>query len=81
MFTSDCDQKSEEKTLGPLALNTLVQQSLKNMVDIQGGSFMMGDFGPLVGEKLPFTGNEDDKDLHKVKLSDFSMGKYKITYK
>ncbi|HBY0194392.1 TPA: sulfatase modifying factor 1, partial [Klebsiella pneumoniae] len=28
--------------------------------------FLMGDFGPLVGEKLPFSINQDDKVLHKV---------------
>ncbi|HEE4892977.1 TPA: SUMF1/EgtB/PvdO family nonheme iron enzyme [Klebsiella pneumoniae] len=39
----------------------------------------MGDFGPLVGEKLPFSINQDDKVLHKVVLSDFSISKYKIT--
>lgn len=51
------------------------------MVDIKGGSFMMGDFGPLIGENSPLTGNDDDKELHKVTLSDFSMGKYKVTFK
>ena len=39
----------------------------------------MGDFGPLVGEKLPFSINRDDKVLHKVVLSDFSISKYKVT--
>jgi formylglycine-generating enzyme required for sulfatase activity len=39
----------------------------------------MGDFGPLVGEKLPFSINQDDKVLHKVVLSDFSISKYKVT--
>lgn len=63
------------------AEDTLVQQSLNNMVDIKGGSFMMRGFGPLIGEKLPLTGNDDDKELHKVTLSDFSMGKYKVTFK
>jgi len=81
LFTlSGCDQKTEEKIIDQQAVKSLVQESLNNMVDIQGGSFMMGDFGPLVGEKLPFTGNEDDKDLHKITLTDFSIGKYKITY-
>ena len=41
----------------------------------------MGDFGPLIGEKLPFSMNQDDKYLHMVKLSDFMIGKYKVTYK
>jgi hypothetical protein len=25
------------------------------MVPVQGGEFLMGDFGPLVKEKLPFS--------------------------
>ncbi|MDI3360054.1 SUMF1/EgtB/PvdO family nonheme iron enzyme [Lelliottia sp. V89_10] len=78
---SACDQKPSENPIDQKAVDALVQQSLNKMVDIQGGSFMMGDFGPLVGEKLPLTGNDDDKDLHKVTLSDFAMGKYKVTYK
>ncbi len=72
-----CDQKSTEKrkTLS----EALVAKSLSNMVPVQGGEFLMGDFGPLVGEKLPFSINQDDKVLHKVVLSDFSISKYKVT--
>ncbi|MGS0640071.1 SUMF1/EgtB/PvdO family nonheme iron enzyme, partial [Citrobacter sp. VF227] len=43
--------------------------------------FLMGDFGPLIGEKLPFSSNQDDKYLHKVRLNDFMIGKYKVTHK
>ena len=59
-----CDQKSTDKreTLS----ETLVAKSLSNMVPVKGGEFLMGDFGPLVGEKLPFSINQDDKVLHKV---------------
>ncbi|MER3696590.1 SUMF1/EgtB/PvdO family nonheme iron enzyme [Klebsiella pneumoniae] len=57
----------------------LVAKSLSNMVPVQGGEFLMGDFGPLVGEKLPFSINQDDKVLHKVVLSDFSISKFKVT--
>ncbi|WP_405021809.1 SUMF1/EgtB/PvdO family nonheme iron enzyme, partial [Klebsiella pneumoniae] len=49
------------------------------MVPVKGGEFLMGDFGPLVGEKLPFSINQDDKVLHKVVLSDFSISKFKVT--
>ncbi len=72
-----CDQgnaASSEKTA-----KELVGKSLSNMVPVQGGEFLMGDFGPLVGEKLPFSINQDDKVLHKVVLSDFSISKYKVT--
>ncbi|HHE3875397.1 SUMF1/EgtB/PvdO family nonheme iron enzyme [Klebsiella pneumoniae] len=72
-----CDQKSTGKreTLS----EALVAKSLSNMVPVKGGEFLMGDFGPLVGEKLPFSINQDDKVLHKVILSDFSISKFKVT--
>ena len=76
-FLLGCDQKSTDKreTLS----EALVAKSLSNMVPVKGGEFLMGDFGPLVGEKLPFSINQDDKVLHKVVLSDFSISKYKVT--
>ncbi|MFB0713856.1 formylglycine-generating enzyme family protein [Buttiauxella noackiae] len=49
------------------------------MISVKGGEFLMGDFGPLVGEKIPFSINSDDKKLHKVILDDFLMSKYKVT--
>ncbi|MGV8921499.1 MAG: formylglycine-generating enzyme family protein [Pseudomonas sp.] len=58
----------------------LVENSLSNMVVVEGGEFLMGDFGPLVGEHLPYTFNHDDKKLHKVILKDFKISKYKVTY-
>ena len=72
-----CDQKSTGKreTLS----EALVAKSLSNMVPVQGGEFLMGDFGLLVGQKLPFSINQDDKVLHKVVLSDFSISKFKVT--
>ncbi|WP_180863735.1 SUMF1/EgtB/PvdO family nonheme iron enzyme [Klebsiella pneumoniae] len=72
-----CDQKSTGKreTLS----EALVAKSLSNMVPVKDGEFLMGDFGPLVGQKLPFSINQDDKVLHKVVLSDFSISKFKVT--
>ncbi|MGX7603967.1 formylglycine-generating enzyme family protein [Klebsiella pneumoniae] len=72
-----CDQKSTGKreTLS----EALVAKSLSNMVPVKGGEFLMGDFGPLVGQKLPFSINQYDKVLHKVVLSDFSISKFKVT--
>lgn len=81
VLTGGCDQKADVTSINQKAVDDLVHQSLNNMVDIPGGSFMMGDFGTLIGDKLPLTGNDDDKDVHKVTLSDFSIGKYKVTYK
>ncbi|MGV8916515.1 MAG: formylglycine-generating enzyme family protein [Pseudomonas sp.] len=57
-----------------------VDTALRNMVTVEGGEFLMGDFGPLVGEMLPFSRHLDDKKLHKVKLDGFMISKYKVTY-
>ena len=56
-----CDQKisTENERLGKI----LVEESISNMVPVEGGEFLMGDFGPLVGEKLPFSINQDDKKI------------------
>ena len=72
-----CDQGNT--TGSEKAAKALVDKSVSNMVPVQGGEFLMGDFGPLVGEKLPFSIQQDDKTLHKVILSDFSISKYKVT--
>ncbi|MGV8916512.1 MAG: formylglycine-generating enzyme family protein [Pseudomonas sp.] len=58
----------------------MIEKSIDNMVTVEGAIFLMGDFGPLVGEMLPFTRHHDDKKLHDVRLDDFKMSKYKVTY-
>ena len=70
-----CDGSSKNKELA----SKLVDKSIANMVSVKGGDFLMGDFGPLVGEKLPFSIQPDDKVLHKVTLSSFMISKYKVT--
>ena len=72
-----CDQQNtaEQQQLS----KELVNKSLENMVSVQGGEFLMGDFGPLVGDKLPLSIHLDDKNLHKIILSDFSISKFKVT--
>ncbi len=57
----------------------LVNKSIANMIAVKGGEFLMGDFGPLVGENLPFSINQDDKIMHRVILTDFSISKIKVT--
>ncbi|MBF7978981.1 MULTISPECIES: SUMF1/EgtB/PvdO family nonheme iron enzyme [Rahnella] len=77
IFLVGCDnnQSAENKQQS----QKVVKRSLDNMVLVKGGEFLMGDFGPLVGEKIPFSINSDDKTLHKVILDDFMMSKYKVT--
>lgn len=51
------------------------------MIYVKGGRFHMGDFGPLVGEKLPFSPDQDNKPLHWVELSDYKIPDKKVTWK
>ncbi|EPS7488297.1 formylglycine-generating enzyme family protein [Escherichia coli] len=53
---------------------------VNSMISVKGGRFQMGDFGPLVGEKLPFSPAQDNKPLHWVELSDFKITKNKVTW-
>jgi len=62
-------------------IRALLDKTLKNLRFIEGGSFQMGDFGPLdAPDKLPYNGRADNKVLHKVTLDSFSMSAYKTTY-
>ncbi len=70
-----CHDEQKEKA----DQNDLVRTSLDNLLMVQGGEFQMGDFGRLVGEKLPFNVDKDTP-LHKVILSDFRMGKFRVTW-
>ncbi|WP_320741257.1 formylglycine-generating enzyme family protein [Enterobacter sp. 166D1] len=70
-----CDGSSKKSELA----NNLIKKSIANMVSVNGGDFLMGDFGPLVGDKLPFSIQQDDKVLHNVVLGSFMISKYKVT--
>ena len=72
LLLSGCDNKQEELKLA--------NEQLTDMVFVEGGSFMMGDFGPTMGERLPFSPEIDDDHLHKVTLDNFSMSKYLVTW-
>ena len=48
-----------------------IQTELSSMVDIQGGTFNMGSRD----------GEEDEKPLHSITVSDFLIGKYEVTQK
>lgn len=66
---------------GANALQTFFAKAKGNLKFVEGGSFQMGDFGPVHSpEKLPYSSDADNKPLHKVTLDSFSMSAYKITY-
>ncbi len=62
-------------------IEKLKRKVLADLVSLPGGAYMMGDFGTLVTEeKLPLTFSTDNKPLHKVTLSSFSISRYKTTF-
>lgn len=63
------------------ATQALIQKTKSNLVFVKGGTFKMGDFGPITTpDKLPYTSQDESKPLHDVELDSFSIGKYKVTY-
>lgn len=56
------------------------KKTLADLVYVRGGSFMRGDFAKIAGIGAALTASMDDKAVREITLSDFWMGKYKITY-
>jgi len=62
-------------------LQQLLDKTKKNLIEIKGGTFMMGDFGEEKSpDKLPYDSNANSKPLHKVTLDNFALSATKATY-
>lgn len=61
-------------------LEALKAKVLDDLVFVKGGTFLMGDFGPLQSkEHLPWDNKSNSSPLHKVTLTSYSISKYKVT--
>lgn len=58
----------------------LKKKAITDLVYVRGGSFMRGDFAKIAGIGAALTASMDDKVVKEITLSDFWIGKYKITY-
>lgn len=58
----------------------LKRKTIADLVYVRGGSFMRGDFAKIADIGAALTASMDDKAVKEITLSDFWMGKYKITY-
>jgi formylglycine-generating enzyme required for sulfatase activity len=73
-------QGAAEGNVSSQELQGFIQRVKNNLVFVEGGEFLMGDYGVQYGpERLPYDSNKDSKPLHKVELSSYSLNKYKIT--
>lgn len=85
MALQGCEQAAKPTELASVQISQAeLQQFVKaikeNMVFVEGGDFLMGDFGPQYApERLPYDQDQDSKPLHKVELSNFSINKFKVT--
>ncbi|MFI8415939.1 formylglycine-generating enzyme family protein [Serratia sp. NPDC078593] len=86
LLLAACDNPSQETALmqpppqDNAELQALIRQVKSNLVFVQGGDFLMGDFGKEYGpEKIQLDTKKDSKPLHKVTLSSYSIGKFKTT--
>ncbi len=62
-------------------LQELLDKTKKNLVEIKGGTFMMGDFGEQKSpDKLPYDSDADSKPLHKATLDNYALSVTKATY-
>ncbi len=62
-------------------LQKLLDKTKENLVEIKGGTFMMGDFGEKKSpDKLPYDSDADSKPLHKVTLDNYALSATKATY-
>jgi formylglycine-generating enzyme required for sulfatase activity len=65
----------------PSEIDAFIEEVKRDLVFVEGGEFLMGDFGPQGPEKLPYDTDDDSKPLHKVVLTSFSMDRFKVTNK
>ncbi|AUG07144.1 SUMF1/EgtB/PvdO family nonheme iron enzyme [Pseudomonas sp. S09G 359] len=80
-----CDQRPEsvkvcERDKSSKRAGEFIKRVKANLVFVEGGEFLMGDYGVEYGpEKLPYDLERDSKPLHNIKLSSYSIDRFKIT--
>ncbi|OGB03911.1 MAG: hypothetical protein A3G29_16365 [Burkholderiales bacterium RIFCSPLOWO2_12_FULL_64_99] len=75
------EDRANALSAGAVVPQVFLAKAKGNLKFVEGGSFHMGDFGPVHSpEKLAYSSDADNKPLHKVTLDSFSMSAYKITY-
>ncbi|WP_223123674.1 formylglycine-generating enzyme family protein [Pseudomonas fluorescens] len=84
-FVSGCEQTANQDSHAPAEVSAdellrFISQVKNNLVFVEGGDFLMGDYGVQHGpERLPYDADKDSKPLHRVELSSYSIDRFKIT--
>ena len=86
LVLSACQGAPNEANSLDSDIQRIVQQSIDNMIFVEGGHFIMGDFGKLQRDSrgnqylAHWSSDKDDDFLHKVTLDGFSINKYEVTW-
>lgn len=67
----EVEKRSNNKTV--ITKDEIIQNLVKNMVPVTGGTFMMGATSEQGSDA------DEDENAHKVTLSSFSIGKFEVT--
>ena len=79
--TADKTTKTQHDPELQKKVQQLVEKTKKNMIFVEGGPFMMGDFGYLSRkDKLLISGLYAAMPTHQVTLDNFSLNAYKTTF-
>ncbi len=80
-----CDQQKQAAKVPEkpgAELSSFIAEIKENLVYVEGGEFLMGDYGEQYGpEHLPYGARQHSKPLHKVELTGYSIGKFKTSNK
>ena len=80
-----CDQQKQVAKVPQkpgAELSSFIAEIKENLVYVEGGEFLMGDYGEQYGpEHLPYDARQHSKPLHKVELTGYSIGKFKTSNK
>ncbi|MBC3948673.1 formylglycine-generating enzyme family protein [Pseudomonas folii] len=80
-----CDQSIEPTVpapmnISPAEVQLFISEVKNNFVYVEGGKFLMGDFGAQYGrEQAYYDEDNDSKPVHQVELSSFSINRFKVT--
>ncbi|WMY76051.1 SUMF1/EgtB/PvdO family nonheme iron enzyme [Buttiauxella selenatireducens] len=85
LILSGCDNTSADTVdLTPQKkkeLQLFIQKEKSEQIFVQGGTFWMGDFCSKMRNDGPYcTSDKNNKPVHKVELSSYSISKFKITH-
>ena len=81
LTTSACAKEERSSPQAERGSGAETQQKIiSDLVAIKGGTFLMGDFGPVHNEdKLPYSGAMNDDVLRKITLDGFSIMAHKVS--